>query len=280
MQNRLAGKVVLITGAARGQGRSHAVRMAEEGADIIAIDLCRDIDGVPYPLATPEDLAETVALVEKLDRRIVAHQADVRHTDELFDAIEDGVGQLGRLDVVCANAGITGPYAAAETVAQRIRMFDEVVAVNLTGVYRTIEASKHHLIDQGAGGSVVLVSSLAGLRALGAGGGYTEAKHGLVGMMRSYAHEFAPHMIRVNSVHPTNVNTPMIVNDAARRAFRPDLEDPSDVDVEAAWQWLNLLPVPYVECSDVSNAVLFLASDEARYITGVTLPVDAGAAIR
>jgi SDR family mycofactocin-dependent oxidoreductase len=280
MTGRVQGKVAFISGAARGQGRSHAIRLAEEGADIIAVDVCESIPGVPYPLATEDEFAQTVSLVEKAGGRIVAVKADVRHTDQLASAVEQGVREFGRLDIVIANAGITGPYSAAPSVAERVQLFEQVVNINLSGVYRTVEVCKQHLIDSAPGGVVILTSSLAGLRALGAGGGYTEAKHGLVGMMRSYAHELAPHMIRVNSIHPSNVNTPMIVNEATRKAFRPDLENPTDQDVEAALMWLNLMPVPFVEANDISNAVLFLASDEARYITGVALPVDAGAAIK
>lgn len=277
---RVTGKVAFITGAARGQGRAHAVRLAEEGADIIAVDLCAQIEGVPYPLATAADLEETVKEVEALDRRIIARVADVRDLDQLTAAVTEGVAELGRLDIVCANAGITGSYAQSTDIAQRVAQFDLVADVNLTGVFRTVEATKQALIDSGDGGSIILTSSLAGLRALPAGGGYTASKHGLVGMMRAYAHELAPHMIRVNSIHPTNVATPMILNEATARAFRPDLENPGEEDMKEALSFLNLLPIPYVEARDMSNAVLWLASDEARYVTGVTLPVDAGAAIK
>lgn len=277
---RVKGKVAFITGAARGQGRSHAIRLAEEGADIIAIDLCEQIDGVPYPMATTEDLKETVRAVESLDRRIVARQADVRNIAQLSAAITDGVAELGRLDIVCANAGISGPYGMADDLDERIANFQLVIDVNLTGVYRTVEASRQALIDSGPGGSIIITSSLAGLRALGAGGGYTDSKHGLVGMMRSYAHEFAPHMIRVNSIHPSNVATPMILNETTYKAFRPDLENPTEEEARGVLASLNLLPIPYSEPRDISNAVLFLASDESRYITGVALPVDAGAAIK
>ena len=280
MAGRVDGKVAFITGAARGQGRSHAVRLAEEGADIIAVDICEDIPGVPYGLATEADLAATVKLVEGLGRRIVASRADVRDVDELAAAVEKGVAQFGRLDIVCANAGITGPYAANPSVRERVKAFDQVIDVNLNGVFRTVEVSKPHLIENAPGGSVIITSSLGGLRALGAGHGYVEAKHGLLGLMRGYATELAPHMVRVNSVHPTNVNTPMILNEATRKAFRPDLENPTDEDILAALEYLNLLPVPYIEAIDISNAIVFLASDEARYITGVALPVDAGALIK
>ncbi|MBL7496632.1 mycofactocin-coupled SDR family oxidoreductase [Frankia sp. CNm7] len=277
---RVEGKVALITGAARGQGRSHAIALAREGADIIAVDLFEQIDEVPYPMAVKEDLATTVREVEALGRRIVAREADVRDLEALAAVVGEGVAELGRLDIVCANAGITGPYAPAASAADRVRIFRAVVDVNLTGVYITIEASKQAIIDGGNGGSIIITSSLAGLRTLGAGGGYTEAKHGLVGLMRGAAHELAPHLIRVNSIHPSNVATPMIINEMAFRTIRPDKEAPTQDDLGEVLGLMNLMPVPFLESSDISNAVLFLASDESRYITGVTLPLDAGAAIK
>jgi (+)-trans-carveol dehydrogenase len=274
---KLDGKVAFITGAARGQGRSHALTLAREGADIIAIDICEQIDTVPYPMGTQADLDETVKLVEALDRRVVASKADVRDPEGLAAAVDEGVAQLGRLDIVLANAGIVGHPLGTINPAKTFR---DVVDVNLTGVYTTVEVSKQHLIDSSPGGSIVITSSLAGLRALGAGGGYTEAKHGLVGMMRTYALELAQHMIRVNSVHPTNVRTPMIQNDVIYGIFRPDLENPTEEEALAGLAFLNLLPVPYIEVEDVSNAILFLVSDDARYITGAALPIDAGGAIK
>jgi (+)-trans-carveol dehydrogenase len=277
---RVEGKVALITGAARGQGRSHAVALAREGADIIALDLCAQIADVPYPMATKEDLAQTVREVEALDRRIVAREADVRDVEALSAVVAEGLDAFGRLDIVCANAGIAGPYGKAASLADRARHFRTVVDVNLTGVFLTVEACKQAIIDGGRGGSVIITSSLAGLKALGAGGGYTEAKHGLVGLMRSSAHELAPHRIRVNSIHPTNVATPMIMNEATFHMVRPDKADATEEDLAAALGFLNLMPVPFVESSDISAAVLFLASDESRFVTGVTLPVDAGAAIK
>ncbi|ODU04508.1 MAG: 3-ketoacyl-ACP reductase [Pseudonocardia sp. SCN 72-86] len=278
---RVEGKVAVVTGAARGQGRSHAVRLAAEGADVIALDICQDIEGLQYPLATPEDLDETVREVEKLDRRVVARQVDVRDIEAMSAAVSDGVAELGSLDIVCANAGIVGPYGLDPAdLVRRLTAFRLIVDVNLTGVFCTVEACRAALVGSGGGGSVIITSSLAGLRALGAPGGYTEAKHGLVGMMRAYAKEFAPHGIRVNTVHPTNVNTPMITNEATYRAFRPDLENPTLAEAEAALSYLNLLPVPYLEAGDISDAVLWLASEESRYVTGVALPVDAGGALK
>jgi (+)-trans-carveol dehydrogenase len=274
---RLDEKVAFITGAARGQGRSHAVRLAEAGADIIAVDIAAQIDTVPYPLGTPEDLAETVEQVEALGRRIVAAEVDVRDYDALKAALDDGVAQLGRLDIVAANAGI-GFFGRAEGLTEQ--SWRDVVDVNLTGVWHTAKAAVPHLRAAG-GGSIVITSSLAGLKGFQNAAHYVATKHGLVGLMRTLANELAPDMVRVNSVHPTNVNTVFLQNQAVYHVFLPDREgEITREEVEPAFQTLNALPVPWVEPVDISNAVLFLASDEARYITGVTLPVDAGGSIK
>ena len=272
MAGRVAGKVAFITGAARGQGRSHALRLAQEGADIIAVDLCGQIGTVPYPMASEADLAETVKEIEALDRRIVATQADVRDYAAVKAAVEDGVAQLGRLDIVAANAGIFSFGALAELDDTT---WQDMIDVNLTGVWHAAKATIPHLRASG-GGSIILTSSTAGLMAIPQIGHYTSAKHGVVGLMRTLALELAPHFIRVNSVHPTGVNTDMIQNAATYRLFRPDLDNPTADDIVEAAKALNALPIPWVEPRDISNAVLCLASDEARYITGVTLPVDAG----
>ena len=269
---KLDGKVAFITGAARGQGRSHAVRLAEEGADVIAVDLCAQIDTVPYPMATPEDLEETTRQVEQLDRRIVARQADVRDGAALQAALDQGVAELGGVDVVLANAGIA-PVSGESDPA---RAFRDVIDVNLVGVWNTVQAAVPTMIEQGRGGAIVLTSSTAGLKGIGgdnAGGqGYTASKHAVVGLMRTYANTLAPHRIRVNTVHPTGVNTPMVVNEFMQRWLA---EDPSIAGAMA-----NLLPVEMVEPVDISNAILWLVSDDARYVTGVTLPVDAGFTVR
>jgi (+)-trans-carveol dehydrogenase len=272
MPGRVEGKVAFITGAARGQGRSHAIRLAEEGADIIAVDICQQLDTVPYAMATPDDLAETVKSVEALDRRIVATQADVRDYGALKGALDAGVAELGRLDIVCANAGIF----SFTTEELDERMWKDMIDVNLTGVWHTTKAAVPHLVEGGRGGSIVLTSSTAGLMGFPNFAHYVSAKHGVVGLMRTLALELAPHMIRVNSVHPTSVNTDMIHNKATYDLFAPDLENPTKEQVGERFQDLNALPIMWVEPRDISNAVLFLASDEARYITGVTLPVDAG----
>ncbi|PJJ55181.1 mycofactocin-coupled SDR family oxidoreductase [Compostimonas suwonensis] len=275
---RLDGKVAFITGAARGQGRSHAIRLAQEGAGIIAIDACEDQPNVPYPGATEADLAETVRQVEALDRRIVAKKADVRDFGALKAAVDEGVAELGRLDIVSANAGISGTPHAAEDFGDE--EWNDMLDVNLSGVWRTAKAAIPHLRAGGRGGAIVLTSSAAGLQAYANVAHYVSAKHGVVGLMRTLALELAPDMIRVNSIHPTQVDTDMIQNEAIYHLFRPDLEHPTRDDFAPASQSMNALPIPWVEPVDISNALLFLASDEARYITGVALPVDAGAVIK
>jgi SDR family mycofactocin-dependent oxidoreductase len=270
---RLEGKVAFITGAARGQGRSHAVRMAQEGADIIAVDICQQIDSVPYELSTEADLAETVRLVEELDRRIIARPADVRDPASLKAALDEGVSELGHLDIVSANAGI---WATASFVDMSDEMYRDGIDVMMHGPYNTCRVAVPHLIEGGKGGSIVITSSTAGLKGFPRQAQYNMAKHGVVGLMRTLANELAPHFIRVNTVHPSSVLTKMIDNDAIHRAFAPGVENPKIEDFGDAFTAMNLLPIPWMEPVDISNAVLFLASDESRYITGVTLPVDAG----
>jgi (+)-trans-carveol dehydrogenase len=271
---RVEGKVAFITGAARGQGRSHAVRLAEEGADIIAVDLCGQIDSVPYGMATPDDLAETAKLVEEQDRRIVAAQADVRDAGQLQAAVEEGLSQFGHIDIVSANAGIVSYAPAADMDEQT---WQDMLDVNLTGVWRTCKAVIPSMIEAGRGGSIILTSSTAGLKGMANIAHYVSAKHGVVGLARTLANELAPHMIRVNTVHPTSVDTPMVGNEATFQLFRPDLDNPTLDDMKELMLQMNALPVAFVDPRDISNAVLWLASDEARYVTGVALPVDAGA---
>ena len=278
MRGRVEGKVAFITGAGRGQGRSHAVRLAREGADIIAVDICRDVEGA-LPMSTAEDLAETVKLVEAQDRRIVARAADVRDLEELTVAVDAGVEQLGRLDIVLANAGIASMGGPVQAMAED--NWKHTIDINLTGLWHTARVAIPHLIAGGQGGSIVLTSSVGGMHAMPNMSHYVSAKHGVVGLMRSLAVELGQHHIRVNSVLPTNVNTPMFMNEGTFKMFRPDLENPGPGDVAAvAAQFMHVLPVGWVEPEDISNAILFLVSDEARYITGVTLPVDAGALIK
>jgi (+)-trans-carveol dehydrogenase len=233
---------------------------------------------VPYAGATEAELAETVKQVEALDRRIVATKADVRDYGQLKAALDDGVAQLGRLDIVSANAGIgTSPHKSWEMDETT---WQTMIDINLTGVWHTAKAAIPHLIEGGRGGSIVLTSSAAGLQAYENIAHYVSAKHGVVGLMRTLALELAPHSIRVNSIHPTQVDTPMIMNEATYQLFRPDLEHPTRDDFAPASQSVNALPIPWVEPVDISNAVLFLSSDEARYVTGVTFPVDAGTVIK
>jgi SDR family mycofactocin-dependent oxidoreductase len=274
---RVTGRVALITGAARGQGRSHALRLAEEGADIIAFDLCAQIDTAHYPMATAEDLADTVAAVERLGRRIVASVVDVRDGSALRDATDKAVAELGRLDIVVANAGIWSFAPALELTDDA---WQDVIDVNLTGVWKTCVASLPAMIAAGNGGSVILVSSAAGLTPFRNTAHYVSAKFGVVGLARCLALELGEHMIRVNCVNPTTVATPMVLNDATKRMFLPDHDDPSRDDFAALMVNDHVLPIPWVESLDVSNAVLFLASDESRYLTGVALPVDAGLLIK
>ena len=264
---RVEAKVAFITGAARGQGRSHAVRLAEEGADIIAVDLCDQIPIVAYPMSTLEDLEQTVKEVESLGRRIVAVQADVRDREALNHAAAAGVDELGPIGIIVANAGIA-PMGAPDYD----RAFQDTIDVNLGGARNTVHAAVPSMIEAGRGGAIILTSSTLGLSGRGGDGegatdGYVASKHGVVGLMRSYAHWLAPHRIRVNSVHPTGVRTPMVVNKIAEDYFGARREGAS---------MSNLIDVDMIESIDVSNVVLFLASDEGRYITGVTLPVDAG----
>lgn len=278
MAGRVEGKVAFITGAARSQGRSHALRLAQEGADIIAVDIAGPVESIGmYPPATEEDLAETVRQVEALDRRIVATRADVRDSGALRAAVDDGVAQLGRLDIVLANAGVFEIHPALEITDDAWR---EMIDINLTGVWNTCKVALPHVIEGGRGGAIVLTSSTAGLKGTPNTIHYTAAKHGVVGVMRTLANEFAQHSIRVNSVHPTGVDTVMIQNEKTRGLFLPDTEHPTREQAAEAFLATNALPVPWVESVDISNAILFLVSDEARYITGVTLPVDAGYTVR
>lgn len=262
----LTGKVAFITGAARGQGRAEAVQLAKDGADIIAVDICDQIASVPYPLATADDLAATVKLVEDTGARIVARQADVRDKDGLASALQVGLDEFGRLDIVVANAGIAPMQSGADG-------WRDVIDVNLTGVHHTVEVSKEPLIAHGDGGSIVLTSSVVGLVGMGSDDpgaiGYVAAKHGIVGLMRLYANLLAQHSIRVNSVHPAGVDTPMINNDATRE-WLGSIADKTPQEMG------NALPVQVLQPEDIANAVAWLVSDAARYITGVALPVDAG----
>jgi SDR family mycofactocin-dependent oxidoreductase len=275
MAGRLEGKVAFITGAARGQGRTHAIRLAQEGADIIAVDVCADVATVPFHGATEADLAETVKQVEALDRRIVATRADVRDFPGLVQALDAGVAELGRLDIVAANAGIVS-FAPLIDVTEE--QWQTMMDVNLTGVWHTVKAAAPHLIAGGNGGSIILTASAAGLKGTPNLGHYVAAKHGVNGMMKTLALELARHSIRVNSVNPGNVNTDMVNNEFTYRLFMPDVENPTREDfLGRMGKSPTMLPAAWAEPEDISAAVAFLASDDARFITGVALPVDLGA---
>jgi SDR family mycofactocin-dependent oxidoreductase len=264
----LKGKVAFITGAARGQGRAHAVRLASDGADVIAVDLCDQIASVPYPMATADDMAATVKLVEDTGARIVATQADVRDRAGLKNALRAGVDELGgRLDIVIANAGIA-PMAGENA-------WHDVIEVNLTGVHHTVDVAMRPMIKAGNGGAIVLISSVMGLVGLGspfAGSiGYAAAKHGVVGLMRSYANLLSPQNIRVNSVHPAGVRTPMIDNEFTRQWLAE-----MTGDAEGSQNMAGAANMETVEPEVIAETVAWLVSDTGKHITGVALPVDDG----
>jgi SDR family mycofactocin-dependent oxidoreductase len=278
MTGRVEGKVAFVSGAARGQGRSHAVRLAEEGADIIAVDICGPIDNLAYPHSTPADLAETVELVKAQNRRIVAAEVDVRDYDALKALVDRGVEQLGRLDIIVANAGVGTDGRKLHKIRENV--WQDMIDINLSGVWHTVKAGVPHILSGGRGGSIVLTSSVGGRKAYPNTGHYIAAKHGVIGLMRAFAVELGQDMIRVNAVLPSQVSTTMVMNDSTFRLFRPDLSNPGPDDFAPISQMMHTLPVPWVDAIDISNAVLFLASDESRYVTGVSLPVDAGALLK
>jgi SDR family mycofactocin-dependent oxidoreductase len=268
----LDGNVAFITGVARGQGRSHAVRLAADGADIIGVDICADIPSNGYPMATRDELDETVGLVEAQGGKMVGSIADVRDFHALKTALDAGVEHFGRLDIVCANAGIASMAFRELTIEEDLEQWTDVVNVNLVGAFHTAKAAIPHLIAGERGGSIVFTSSTAGLRGFGGlqggGLGYAASKHGIVGLMRTLANALAPHSIRVNTVHPTAVNTMMAVN-PAMVAFLENYPDGGP-------HLQNPMPVALLEPEDISAAIAYLVSDEAKYVTGVTFPVDAG----
>lgn len=269
--------MVFISGVARGQGRSHALGFAREGARIIGVDLCEDLPHVPYPGATKADLDETVRLVESVGGAVHAEVADVRDYPATKDALRRGVERFGRLDVILANAG---SYSPMPVQFAPIESWQETLEVNLTGVFHTVRAGVRTMLEQDEGGTIVMTSSTAGLKGFYGAPAYNAAKHGVVGLMRSLALELAPNQIRVNSVHPTTVRTPMIVNDTFPRLMCHDLTDPGMDDVAERLREQQPMDVPWVEAEDVTNAILWLCSDEARYVTGVALPIDAGALVK
>ncbi|HPU38655.1 MAG TPA: mycofactocin-coupled SDR family oxidoreductase [Microthrixaceae bacterium] len=271
---RFEGKVVFITGVARGQGRNHAIRFAQEGARIIGIDLCHDLEHAPYPLSTPEDLAETVRLVEAAGGAMHAEQADVRDRKALKSVVAAGIDKFGRLDVILANAGTYSPMPV-QFVADD--SWAETVDINLTGVYHTVKVGIRQLIEQNEGGAIVITSSTAGIKGFYGAPAYSAAKHGVVGLMRSLALELAPNQVRVNTVHPTSVYTPMIINDVFPKLVRMDLPDPGEAEAAEFLKEMQPMGNPWIHVDDVSNTILFLCSDDARYITGSSIAIDAGA---
>jgi SDR family mycofactocin-dependent oxidoreductase len=278
---RLDGKVAFITGGARGQGRAHAIRLAEEGASIIVVDSIGGRDAYPwmtYPMATREDLVETARRVEATGKGIVAREADVREVGTLTAAVQEGVDKFGHIDIVCANAGIS-PFGP-ETWLNDDRQWRDVLDVNLLGVRNTVKATVPGMIEAEVGGSIVITSSGAGLKGVYGLSDYCASKFAVIGLARSLANEVGVHNIRVNVIAPGTVDTDMVQNPGLYRAFRPDLESPGREDVKEVFLGMAALPVPWVDPVDISNALLFLASDEARYITGQVLSVDAGMSIK
>jgi len=253
------------------------VRLAQEGAHVVISDICREVGSTHYPLATSEDLEQTRRLVEDAGGKVLAVNADVREFGQLETAVAAGLEQFGHIDVVVANAGIGSLGRAWELSEKQWR---DMIDVNLTGAWNTVRAVIPHMIGAGLGGSVIFINSVAGTLGRPDMAHYAASKHGLMGLMRSLANELAPYFIRVNSVHPGNVDTDMVQNATGRRLLLPDVPDPSREQFAQAAARLSVIPVPWVDCIDVSNAVLWLASDEARYVTGATLPVDAGAAVK
>jgi SDR family mycofactocin-dependent oxidoreductase len=274
---RVQGKVAFVTGAARGQGRSHAVRLAEEGADIIAVDLCQDIPTIGYPMATPEDLEETATLVEKTGRGIVTAQADVREAGQLREELERGIAEFGKVDIVVAQAGVAGMKGQPP-----LQAWVDVINTNLIGTINAINVALPHLKE---GAAIVATGSTAALMDTHnkpdpgndpGGMAYVHSKRALSTYVHDLATELAPRGIRANVVHPTNCNTDMLQSEPMYRSFRPDLEHPTQADAEPVFYVQQAMKVPWIEPVDISNAVLWLASDEARYVTGMQVRVDAG----
>jgi SDR family mycofactocin-dependent oxidoreductase len=276
---RVEGKVAFVSGVARGQGRSHAIRLAEEGADIIGVDICEDIEGNNYPLSRPEDLAVTVKEIEALGRRIFTRQVDVRDRLATRAAIADGVQELGHLEVVVANAGICPMGKGTMTT------FLDTVQVDFTGVLNVIDGAMPHLTS---GASIIATGSVLALRSGGSntdvtgpgGGAYTWAKRAVSTLIHDLAKELAPLGMRANVIHPTSVNSNMLHNRGVYKVFRQDLEEPTLEDVMEGFYSNQPMPVPWIEPIDISNAVLFLASEESRYVTGLQMKVDAGSMLR
>lgn len=271
---RMEGKVAFVTGAARGQGRSHCLTLAREGAKIIGLDLCRSVEEVAYPLATDENLAETERLLKEIGAESALMQGDVRDIDAVQAAVDAGLQQFGQIDVVVANAGV---WTWGETQSLPVSDWQFTLDVNLTGAFNTVRAALPSMIERGAGGSIMFTGSELAARGAAQAVAYSASKAGLVGMMRALARELAPHSIRVNSIHPSTVDTEMVRNQATYDLFAPHKAGTADIeDLKEAMLNIHMLPMPLVAAQDISNAVLYLASDESRAVTSVSLPVDAG----
>jgi (+)-trans-carveol dehydrogenase len=276
-KGRLDGKVALISGAARGQGRSHAVRLAEEGADVVAFDICEQVPTVSYSLATSADLDETAALVEKEGQRVLTRIVDVRDPGGLTELVDEATTVFESIDIVVANAGVAQDPRRVWEMSES--QWQDVLDIDLTGVWHTVRAVVPGMIERDRGGSIVFTSSSAAVKTRANMGAYGSAKSALTGLMKALAQELAPYSIRVNTVNPGAVGTDMFLSDRIFRLFRPDLERATLDDAKAEFYKLNALPIPWIDPIDVSNAILWLATDEARYVTGIVLPVDAGASI-
>jgi (+)-trans-carveol dehydrogenase len=274
---RVEGKVAFITGAARGQGRSHAVHLAREGASIIAVDICADVPTAAMHQATPQDLAQTADEVERVGGKVLTLQVDVRDQGQVVDAVEQGLNHFGRLDIVCANAGIVGFGASPEI---RPEAWSEMLDVNVSGVWNTCNAAIAPMVEARNGGSIVITSSVGGLKAGAHVAHYVASKHAVLGLMKVLAIELAQTGIRVNAVCPTNVNTDMLMNENTKRLFVPTSDHPTIEEFEAAAKLMHEIPIGWIEPEDVSYAVLYLAADESRFVTGIALPVDAGALLK
>lgn len=269
----LTGKVAYITGVARGQGRSHAVALAKRGVRIVGIDICAPVASAPYEMATEAELAETEALIKEAGGESILRVGDVRSLDDQVAAVNEAVERWGRMDIVLGNAGVC---TYGELATMSVEKWQEMMDIDLTGVWLSARAAAGPMIDAGNGGSIIFTSSTAGLRNLNSIGHYVAAKHGVTGLAKAFANELAPHNIRVNSLHPSNCRTEMMLNTGVAKMFRPDLESPTWEDAVDSYGTIHLLDTPWVEPEDVSNAVVFLVSDEARFITGAAIPVDAG----
>lgn len=271
--NRLSGKVAFITGGARGQGRSHAIRLAEEGADVVLVDICDQVASHQVAMATPDDLDETVRAVEALGRRVIAEIADVRDQAALDKVVTRAFDDFGGIDIVSANAGISG---VGKTWELSEIEWQDMIDINLTGVWKTLKSVVPPMIEAGRGGSIVITSSVCGIYGIENLSHYTATKHGVIGMMRVLANEVGRYGIRVNCVLPGNIATPLTINDSLFGLFVPDKPDPTREDVEPILQEMTSLDVGFLEPVDISNAVLWLSSDEARFVTGICVPIDGG----